>query len=139
MISRTELTVFFDGSFWRALVERRAEGLLSIASHVFGEEPSDAEVFRWWISSSAFLEFTQPISSDNGSSDRPQGRTKKVQQAAQALRRAPISEEIRCAAQAERSRKRVSAKAARKLQRLAFMEAKREKRIVKAREKKRGR
>jgi hypothetical protein len=138
MTTQTVLTVFFDGSFWRALVERRSDGFLSIASHLFGEEPSEAETFQWWLTSSAFLEFSLPIPASGRSSDRSSNRKKNVQRAAKALRREPISDEIHAAARAERSRRRVAAHVARKSQRLALQDAKREKRIQRAREKKRG-
>ena len=138
MTTQTVLTLFFDDSFWRVLVERRYDGFLSIASHIFGEEPSEAEAFRWWLTSSASLEFSQPIPTSGRRAERATSRKKNVQQAAQALRRKPISEEIRVAARAERSRRRISQNAARKSQRLALQEEKREKRIQRAREKKRG-
>jgi hypothetical protein len=131
--------VFFDGSFWRLLLERRFDGLLSIASHVFPEEPSDAEAYHWWLTSSSSLEFSPPTPStarpaDSSSTSRP----KKMRQAAKEIRRAPVSPEIRVAAQAERSRRRSSMRAVQKQQRLAFQKAERAKRVQKAREKKHG-
>lgn len=38
------LTVYFDGQFWVALVERGNEGVLELARHVFGPEPSLPEI-----------------------------------------------------------------------------------------------
>jgi hypothetical protein len=139
MTTQTTFFVFFDGSFWRLLVERRCDGLLSIASYVFSEEPSDAAAYRWWLTSSSSLEYSPPTPSfarpaDSSSTSRP----KKVRRAAKEIQRAPVSPEIRVAAQAERNRRRSSMKAVRKQQHLAFQEAKRAKRIQKAREKMRG-
>jgi hypothetical protein len=48
MTFRTVTSVFFDRQFWVALVERwEADGSYSAARHVFGEEPSNAELLRW--------------------------------------------------------------------------------------------
>ena len=44
---KTCLTVFFDGRFWVALVEREDEHGLHLARHVFGPEPGQAEILRW--------------------------------------------------------------------------------------------
>lgn len=38
------LTIYFDGQFWIAFYERTEDGILSIARHVFGPEPSQPEI-----------------------------------------------------------------------------------------------
>jgi hypothetical protein len=40
-------SIYFDGQFWVAEVERRAEGLIEIAQYCFGSEPSNAELLEW--------------------------------------------------------------------------------------------
>jgi hypothetical protein len=41
--------VFFDGRFWIALIERRRDGKLSIARHVFGAEPTNPELKQFYV------------------------------------------------------------------------------------------
>jgi len=139
MITSTAVTVFFNDGFWKALVERRADGLLSFATHLFGAEPSDAEAYNWWLSSSVRLEFSRPVPCAGGAADRSKSRKKKVRRAAREIVRAPITEEIRANAHAERKRRRLAEKAAGKRQRIVFEQMKRQKAEEKARKKKRGR
>ena len=43
-------TVFFDGRFWIALAERSDQaGAASVARHVFGPEPSNPELLRFYL------------------------------------------------------------------------------------------
>ncbi|MBU1079767.1 MAG: YjdF family protein, partial [Spirochaetes bacterium] len=43
-------TVFFDGRFWIALAVRTDEaGVASIARHVFGPEPTNPELLRFYL------------------------------------------------------------------------------------------
>ena len=55
------VTIFFDGTFFAALAERRNGDALTAAKHVFGPEPSDAEVLEWVLTQFAKLEFSPPI------------------------------------------------------------------------------
>jgi hypothetical protein len=138
MLILTVLTVFFDGSAWKALIERRIDGYLSIASHVFGKEPTDYEAYCWWLASSSLLRFSTPTLSVDRHADLATSRKQKVSQAAVATRSGAISDEIRAAAQAERNRRCLAAKAMQKKQRLECAEEKRQKRLLKAKEKKKG-
>ncbi|MBN9332012.1 YjdF family protein [Devosia sp.] len=47
MSSRTITSVFFDGQFWVAEIERHAEGSIAVARHRFGPEPTNAELLIW--------------------------------------------------------------------------------------------
>ena len=55
------VTIFFDGTFFAALAERRNGDALTAVKHVFGPEPSDAEVLEWVLTQFAKLEFSPPI------------------------------------------------------------------------------
>ena len=55
------VTIFFDEPFFAALVERREGDALTVAKHVFGPEPSDAEVFQWVLTHFARLQFSPPV------------------------------------------------------------------------------
>ena len=55
------LTVFFDGTFFAALVERREGTQLRAAKHVFGPEPSDPEVLNWVLQDFAKLKLSPGV------------------------------------------------------------------------------
>ena len=55
------VTIFFDEPFFAALVERREGDALTAAKHVFGPEPSDAEVFQRVLTHFARLQFSPPV------------------------------------------------------------------------------
>ena len=46
-VSQTITTITYDGQFWIALIERRDGTGASLARHVFGAEPSNAELLAW--------------------------------------------------------------------------------------------
>ena len=43
----TATTIYFDGQFWCALIERCAGGRLYAGRYVFGAEPSNPELLNW--------------------------------------------------------------------------------------------
>ncbi len=45
--SQTIATICHDGQFWIALVERLSDDRIEVARHVFGPEPSNAELLAW--------------------------------------------------------------------------------------------
>jgi hypothetical protein len=49
MGDETSSFIFFDGRFWIALVERRRDGTLSLARHVFGAEPTHPELKYFYL------------------------------------------------------------------------------------------
>jgi hypothetical protein len=42
-------TVYFEGPFWVGVLEAEDEGVLVVARHVFGPEPSNAELLRFML------------------------------------------------------------------------------------------
>lgn len=54
---KTSLTVFFNGQFWVALVERRDETGCRLAQHIFGPEPGQAEIRQWVATGYGHLRF----------------------------------------------------------------------------------
>jgi len=40
-----KLTIYFESPYWVGLLEEERDGLLYVGRHVFGAEPSDAEVY----------------------------------------------------------------------------------------------
>ena len=139
MLVQTTLTVFFDGTFWKALVERREGSALSIAVHIFGAEPTGAEVYDWWLRSDTELGFTSRVAAPGRPKDPGTGRKRSARQAAKALRNHPITEEIREAVRAERQRRRALHQKEKKEMNLVAREQRRAIRAYKAKQKHRGR
>ncbi|WP_020611314.1 YjdF family protein [Sediminispirochaeta bajacaliforniensis] len=51
-------TIFFNGQFWVALVEKRGEdGTLSVAKHTFGPEPTNNDILDFYFNSYLYLRF----------------------------------------------------------------------------------
>ena len=42
-------TVFFEGPFWVGVLESEEDGVLTVARHVFGPEPSNAELVEFML------------------------------------------------------------------------------------------
>lgn len=45
----TVTTIYFDGQFWCALIERCEGGRTYAGRHVFGSEPSNPEILNWMV------------------------------------------------------------------------------------------
>ncbi|WP_091149360.1 YjdF family protein [Novosphingobium sp. CF614] len=45
--TRTITSIFFDGQFWVAEIERHGETQIEVARHCFGPEPTNAELLEW--------------------------------------------------------------------------------------------
>ena len=58
--NQINLTLYFDGRFYVALLERQQEKLISLAKHIFGAEPSDAELYEFVLHEIQNLHFTNP-------------------------------------------------------------------------------
>ncbi|HEY1405636.1 MAG TPA: YjdF family protein [Spirochaetota bacterium] len=56
----TKLTVFFDGRFWTGVFERNSPDWYCAARTVFGNEPSDAEIFQFIRHEFSSLSFSAP-------------------------------------------------------------------------------
>jgi Protein of unknown function (DUF2992) len=72
----SQLTVFFDGQFWVAVIEIQNENSLRSARYVFSQEPSDPEILAW-VQSAAFMRFLEDVDSTTAvPSDLSSGRGK---------------------------------------------------------------
>lgn len=47
MFTRTITSIFFDGQFWVAEIERHSDCCVEVARYCFGPEPSNAELLDW--------------------------------------------------------------------------------------------
>jgi hypothetical protein len=57
----THATILFDGRWWIGIFERKDPDTYAVARHIFGEEPSDGEIYAFVLSSWETLKFTAPI------------------------------------------------------------------------------
>lgn len=60
MVSIT-LHVFFEEPFWVGVVEHYADGKLTVCKVVFGAEPKDYEVYRYFLMNYHRLRFSPPM------------------------------------------------------------------------------
>ena len=69
-MDRIELTVFFEDPFWVAVCERRHENFYEVARHVFGDEPSNPEIYNFILHELGTLNFSHPLRLENTPSGR---------------------------------------------------------------------
>jgi hypothetical protein len=50
------LTIYFESPYWIGLLEESRDGLLYVGRHIFGAEPSDAEVYDFVLHELAALQ-----------------------------------------------------------------------------------
>lgn len=58
------LTVLFEDPFYVALYERTENGMTQVCRVVFGKEPSDAEVYAYFLENWPRLKFSPPVPAD---------------------------------------------------------------------------
>lgn len=54
------LNLIYDGKFYSALLQRQDEKGTTLAKHIFGAEPSDAELYEFTLKELSSLKFTEP-------------------------------------------------------------------------------
>jgi len=165
MQSTLGLRLFFHEGHFCVQLERCAEGSLFIARQVFTTEPTDPELYQWWLqhghelcsqlnhelgrqhcftlavnTSAASPTTLKPFAMEACGGPPSPARSHSLQRrkARRALLLPPIRAEARAAAQANRQQKRQLAEGAARLQRLAKLSEKAEKKKVKRRQKKLG-
>lgn len=60
-MTKARLTVFFEEPFYVALYERTQDGYTQVCRVVFGKEPTDAEVYEYFLNNWAKLKFSPPV------------------------------------------------------------------------------
>ena len=109
--SQTIATICHDGQFWIALVERLSDGRIEIARHVFGPEPSNAELLAWAGEGFANLRFV-PAEARALPEPPVNPKRRKRMAAAQARAAGPSSrakDALKVAAELTASRRKMSA------------------------------
>jgi hypothetical protein len=94
-------TVFFEDPFWVGILESEAEGRLEVARHVFGAEPSNAELLGFMLN--RFADLPRAVSRDRADPGRgPVNPKRAVREARRELAR-PVSTKAQEALSAARS------------------------------------
>lgn len=58
----TVTTIYHDGQFWIAVIERvQSDGSYQVTRHIFGPEPSNAELLDWAASGFSHLRFSEGV------------------------------------------------------------------------------
>ena len=60
---KSRISVLFEEPFWIALYEREYSGSYEVVKNVFGSEPSDAEVYEFFLKNYNRLRFSPPVKS----------------------------------------------------------------------------
>lgn len=69
----TITTVYFDGQFWCALIERHLQDKCFVGRHVFGEKPSNPKLLEWMLN-----DFSQVKLFPVNQTEFPKIRMKKI-------------------------------------------------------------
>lgn len=137
---RSTLTVYYDGQFWVALVERENDGVLEVARHVFGPEPSLPEIEALvngpgW----SHLHFMPAGSLDTRDTALPANPKRRQREAARQARAHAPSTKSQEALQAALEVQKQESDASSRERRSADADQRWEQRVAKRKEKKRGR
>jgi hypothetical protein len=129
-------TVFFEDPFWVGVLESEDEGVLSVARHVFGAEPSNAELLAFMLG--RFTEMRRSKSSvGEGTRVRATKRKRARRDVARDATRPP-STKAQAALSAARSEIKVERAASSREERLAEAERRFELRSEKRKKKRSG-
>jgi hypothetical protein len=60
----SRFTVLYEEPFWIGVSERLENGKLTVAKHVFGAEPSMAEIYEFVLDHSYYLKYSPPVDAD---------------------------------------------------------------------------
>ena len=134
-----KLTVAYDGQFWIAFFERESGGVLSVARHVFGPEPSMAQILEL-VSGRAYQRIRYlPASTTATPAPQLAANPKRRQRdAAKDSRAVRVSTRSQDAFKGALESLKADAAADRRTRRDAAADEIRAKRIAKRKEKKRG-
>ncbi|MBU1174694.1 MAG: YjdF family protein [Alphaproteobacteria bacterium] len=87
---QTITTIYHDGQFWVAMIERLDGDRVDVARHVFGAEPSNAELLAWAGKGFAGLDF-QPAPARALPEPSPNPKRRKREAAAELKQAGPSS------------------------------------------------
>ena len=75
----SKLTVYFDDPFWVGIFEKQDGWKLSVCRVVFGEEPTDAEVYIFILRHFNHLRFSPPVKTEiRQKADNPKRRQRNA-------------------------------------------------------------
>jgi hypothetical protein len=103
------LTVFFDGQFWVGLFTKDDGTRYSAYRHIFGQEPSDAEIYQFIRGSYLKIDFSASVTSS--AKPKPsKGFKKKLRLARQALAKQEIGTKAQIALKEQQEKSKIQQK-----------------------------
>jgi len=96
-------TVFFEDPFWVGILESEGEGRLVVARHVFGAEPSNAELLHFMIHGYARMRRSETAAGDGPVRGIVRMNAKRAAREAGRTRSRPVSTKAQAALSAARS------------------------------------
>jgi len=134
------MTVFHDGSYWVAVLEEAWNGRLKAARHLFGKEPSDAEMMDFVLHHMNALFARVTRHTDASDAALPRRSPKRLaREAAAELKRQGASTRAQEALKLELEHRKQERRIISRAQREALKERKRELARMKAKARHRGR
>ncbi len=140
----SQFTLYFDGSFWVGVYEiHHSDGTVQASQHVFGAEPSDAELWMWMLTrgneiidrAHASVRITPDSEHRSWHARNPKRLARLV---AKEVARPKMSTAAHEALARAREEQKSEARATRTHRKQVQAQARYEKRLVKRREKRRG-
>lgn len=134
-----KLTVAFDGQHWVAFFERESDGLLSVARHVFGPEPTLPEILAL-VSGERYarVRYMPAVETDASPPPLPSNPKRRQREVARESRSTKTSTRSQEAMKAAVESLKGEVADANKAQRIADQEDRRAKLVAKRKAKKRG-
>jgi hypothetical protein len=135
-----KLTVFHDGQYWVGVLEEQFLGKLRAAKYIFGSEPKDQEILQFVCRD--MLQIVRGLSQEvavKQSEAKRMSPKRLARRAAEEMRKKGVSSYAQEAIRLELEKRKRERQALTKQQLLAKLERKRELKILKAKEKHRGR
>lgn len=138
-----KLTVYFEGQFWVGVVEEMIGGQLKAHRHIFGSEPKDPEIFQFVMQEmpriSEVLSRSRGVEGDEASEARRVNPKRLARLAARELNRRGISTFAQEALKEELLLRKKEQKSLSREERERQQAYKREQKVLKAKQKHRGR
>mgnify|MGYP001951023616 CR=1 FL=1 len=135
-----KLTVFHDGQYWVGVLEDQFLGKLRAAKHIFGSEPKDEEILQFVCRDMMRIVrgLSQEVAVRQSAAQRMNPK-RLARRAAAEMRNRGVSSFAQEAIRLEREKRKRERQTLTKQQLLAELKRKRELKILKAKEKHRGR
>ncbi len=96
-------SIFFEGPFWVGILESEDEGRLEVARHVFGAEPTNAELLHFMLNDYAWMRRSAAAWEAPAVRGRARANAKRALREARRAALKPVSTKAQAALSASRS------------------------------------